>query len=374
MDYLARVIDALRQQTLPREQWELLVVDNASAELVDGRLDLGWHGNARIVSEERLGLTFARLRGFAEAKGGLIVMVDDDNVLAPDYLETAVRIAEEHPMLGAFGGKCLPEFEHEPPEWLAARGKGLGLRDRGDREELFPEAAVCGQLDNGTTGQSDTAAGRVTTKDGGLTASNRQRRAVREFPDCAPIGAGMVLRRDAAAAYAERIEQRTTGPRDNGTAERMLRSSELRVAGGGSADSPKHRSTETPPHRAASVITDRRGDSLASGGDNDICLTALEHGWQVGYLPQLQLTHLIPKERMTLDYHKRMVRDSIKSFILMLDQHGIRPWPAMPKWTLPLRVASDWLRVKPWRGPEQSLRFWGHVGMYEGRACLLAGL
>jgi hypothetical protein len=111
---------------------------------------------------------------------------------------------------------------------------------------------------------------------------------------------------------------------------------------------------------------------LASGGDNDICLTVVEEGWQVGYLPQLQLTHLIPARRMTLDYHKRMARDSMKSFILMLDQHGIRPWPAMAKWTLPLRVASDLWRVKPWQEAEQSLRFWGHVGMYEGRAALPA--
>jgi hypothetical protein len=62
----------------------------------------------------------------------------------------------------------------------------------------------------------------------------------------------------------------------------------------------------------------------------------------------------------------------MKSFILMLDQHGIRPWPAMAKWTLPLRVASDLWRVKPWQEAEQSLRFWGHVGMYEGRAALPA--
>ena len=158
----------------------------------------------------------------------------------------------------------------------------------------------------------------------------------------------MVLRSSAARAYAERL----------------LRSSGLRVAGGGSAYA------QIGSGVTRTVITDRKGDSLASGGDNDICLTALEHGWQVGYLPQLTLTHLIPARRMTLDFHKRMARDAMKSFILMLDQHGIRPWPAMAKWTLPLRVASDWWRVKPWQGPEKSLRFWGHVGMYEGRAAL----
>ena len=30
MDYLRRVLEALRQQTLPCEQWELLFVDNNS--------------------------------------------------------------------------------------------------------------------------------------------------------------------------------------------------------------------------------------------------------------------------------------------------------------------------------------------------------
>jgi GT2 family glycosyltransferase len=278
-------------------------------------------------------------------------MVDDDNVLAPDYLETAVRSAEDRPELGAFGGKCLPEFEHEPPEWLAARGKGLGLRDRGEREEFFPEAAIAGSwqpsvgsLQSGEDGRltAESANRNIVEIAGGKQVARRTtdtedvKLRLTEFPDCAPIGAGMVLRRDAAAAYAERIEQQTKRLKDQET------------------------------------ITDRKGDSLASGGDNDICLTVVEEGWQVGYLPQLQLTHLIPKGRMTLDYHKRMARDSMKSFILMLDQHGIRPWPAMAKWTLPLRVASDLWRVKPWRGAEQSLHFWGHVGMYEGRAALPA--
>ena len=149
-DYLRRVLDALKQQTLPCEQWEIIVVDNGSrvpleagAGQQDNRsagpqdcgtslpshlptcppfteIDLGWHPNARVVREEELGLTFARLRGFVEARGELIVMVDDDNVLAPDYLENAVSIAQRNPALGAFGGKCVPEFEVEPEAWLAS--------------------------------------------------------------------------------------------------------------------------------------------------------------------------------------------------------------------------------------------------------------
>src|SRR3954468_7009251 len=85
-DYLYRVIDSLKAQTLPRHRWELLVVDNASAKLPIEARDLAWHPSAGIAREEALGLTAARIRGIALTAGDLIVFVDDDNVLASDYL------------------------------------------------------------------------------------------------------------------------------------------------------------------------------------------------------------------------------------------------------------------------------------------------
>jgi hypothetical protein len=131
-DYLTRVIDALKEQTLPRDRWELIVVDNGSqrklavgsgqwavAEGEKHLLDLGWHAGARVVREDKLGLTQARLRGIAEAKGELLVFVDDDNVLAPDYLEVAMEISGRHPNLGAWSGQVLPEFEVAPPDEIA---------------------------------------------------------------------------------------------------------------------------------------------------------------------------------------------------------------------------------------------------------------
>jgi glycosyltransferase involved in cell wall biosynthesis len=115
-DYLQRVLEALRVQTLPCEQWELLVVDNASKEMIVGRLDLSWHPHARVVREDALGLTNARLRGFAETTGEVIVLVDDDNVLVPDYLEQAVRIAREYSFLGTWSGALELELEPGSPE------------------------------------------------------------------------------------------------------------------------------------------------------------------------------------------------------------------------------------------------------------------
>jgi hypothetical protein len=90
---------------------------------------LGWHSNARVVREEELGLTPARLRGIREATGELLVFVDDDNVLDADYLEQACRIAEEFPHIGAWGGSCRGEFEVPPPDWAKPYLTGLVVKE-----------------------------------------------------------------------------------------------------------------------------------------------------------------------------------------------------------------------------------------------------
>src|SRR4030095_1866009 len=89
-DYFARTLDGLRAQTLSRNEWELLIVDNASAPPLAP--DLSWHPRGRIVREERAGLTPARTCAIRSTIADLIVFVDDDNVLAPDYLALCLEI------------------------------------------------------------------------------------------------------------------------------------------------------------------------------------------------------------------------------------------------------------------------------------------
>src|SRR5262249_1907597 len=101
-DYFSRCLEGLRAERFPHSQWELVVVDNASDELLEGRVDLSWHPAARVVREETQGLTSARLRGIRESRGDFLIFVDDDNVLDPDFLEMAVRIARERPFLGSW--------------------------------------------------------------------------------------------------------------------------------------------------------------------------------------------------------------------------------------------------------------------------------
>ena len=129
-DYLAATMAALRAQTLPLTSWRLLVVDNASIIPLADTLDLGWHPAARIVREEKLGTAHARHRALDEARAAgadLILFVDDDNLLAPDYLATGIALGESWPQLGAWGGQLLPEFETEPPRWIGPYLKYLAI-------------------------------------------------------------------------------------------------------------------------------------------------------------------------------------------------------------------------------------------------------
>ncbi|HLY78846.1 MAG TPA: glycosyltransferase [Caulobacteraceae bacterium] len=147
-DYLSRSLDALRSQTLPRERWDLLVIDNACDEPLATRIDLSWHPGARLVREETLGLTPARLRGIQEAAGPLLIFVDDDNVLDTDYLDIALRVATDTPFLGSWSGNCEPEFDEAPPPWLRRYWGNLALRrvehDQWSNQPRLPETMPCG--------------------------------------------------------------------------------------------------------------------------------------------------------------------------------------------------------------------------------------
>ena len=117
-EYLRRVLDGLRKQTLPFHQWELLLIDNSSKVSLAGHFDLSWHPHARHVREEELGLTPARLRGIKESVAAVLVFVDDDTVLAADYLEQALNVGAAWPFIGTWGGNCVPEYEVPLPDWV----------------------------------------------------------------------------------------------------------------------------------------------------------------------------------------------------------------------------------------------------------------
>ncbi|MDD3180122.1 MAG: glycosyltransferase [Opitutaceae bacterium] len=292
---LRRTLGGLRAQTLPPTDWETILVNNASTRFPDDAFFAG-HApqNLSIVAESVLGLSRARMRGFAAALGEFAVLVDDDNVLAPDYLAETLQLFAAHPRVGAFGGRSLPEFETAPPAWTQEFFPLLALRDPGEKPLISQGLRPAGGTRN-------------------------------EYPLCAPIGAGMALRRPAWMVWLE--SRQGTGL----------------------------------------VLSDRSGSRLTSSGDNDIVLALMHAGWEVGYFPQLSLTHLIPANRLEAAYLARLNRSIQQSWMEVLTFNDASPWRPLTAPGAGLRKIKAWFIHRPWRGPAAYIRWQGACGHFDGR-------
>ncbi|HMN75635.1 MAG TPA: glycosyltransferase family 2 protein [Burkholderiaceae bacterium] len=119
-DRLARTLVDLARLNPPRQPWEFLIVDNGCR---DGTPELlarhawpsGWQ--VRVVREERLGLSNARNRAIADARGDYVIFLDDDETADPDWLCAYERLIDVHDP-DAFGGRQIVLFEDARPPWL----------------------------------------------------------------------------------------------------------------------------------------------------------------------------------------------------------------------------------------------------------------
>lgn len=145
---LAKTLEALRQQTLEKHLWELILVDNASDQEFAPSLELlNGFEHAVILKEPNLGLTHARLRGAGAAKGEVIVFVDDDNVLSPIYLETAFQLHQANPNWGAFGGRVTPQYSDPIAEDLKQYEGYFACRNPKEHEVVLTKSHLtCAEL------------------------------------------------------------------------------------------------------------------------------------------------------------------------------------------------------------------------------------
>jgi glycosyltransferase involved in cell wall biosynthesis len=116
--------------------WEVILVDNGSTDGTAEAATGAWPADApvalRVVREPKLGLSHAHVTGFAEAKGELVTWVEDDNWIAPDWLELVWTTMGEHPEVGACGGFNEPVCEIEPPGWFATFQSAYASGPQGD--------------------------------------------------------------------------------------------------------------------------------------------------------------------------------------------------------------------------------------------------
>jgi GT2 family glycosyltransferase len=111
VERLTRCLDALMPMLarLDPGRVEVVVVDNGSTQPLDAVR--GAHPGLRLVTEPAKGAAMARNRGVVETSAPLIFFLDCDCVPAPDWLETALRVADRGDLVG--GRVTL--FDETPP-------------------------------------------------------------------------------------------------------------------------------------------------------------------------------------------------------------------------------------------------------------------
>lgn len=171
-------------------------------------------------------------------------------------------------------------------------------------------------------------ADKLAGKDHGASEQRADWTGSRSYPVFAGGGIGAAFRRVALAPFLDRYDRGDTGP------------------------------------------SGRSGAALTSSEDNHIVICVLEAGWEAGYFPALGVRHVIPASRLEQRYLGRLSEGIARSWVEVLDLHGICPWSPAAPWTMPLRRTRAFLRHRPWRSPAAYVRWREALGYLAGRAAI----
>jgi glycosyltransferase involved in cell wall biosynthesis len=144
---LDEALEALVAQHARSADWRILVVDNNCTDdtpEVVARRAAESPVPLTVVREPEQGLTPARRRAVRETSGDWIAFVDDDCLVAPDWIESAARFARARPDCGGFGGHVVLDWEQPPREYVTRYGWAFAEQDHGDEPKRVEALAGAG--------------------------------------------------------------------------------------------------------------------------------------------------------------------------------------------------------------------------------------
>lgn len=133
--------------------YEIVVVDNAPSDDLREcvlKYNQKYKPEVRYVPEARIGLHHGRHAGARAAKSEIIIFLDDDVLVPPQWLSELVHPFRDS-TVAAVGGKIVglfPKGKEIPQWWVSIVGPCLGLLDYGQisRPMVFPEIPPGGNM------------------------------------------------------------------------------------------------------------------------------------------------------------------------------------------------------------------------------------
>ena len=148
--YIGPLLKSIAANDLAKEEYEILLVDNNctdnTREICESYSAKNPDVQFRYTIEPEQGLSAAKNRGIKEAKGDILVFIDDDALVDTWYLRTYAEWLESHPETMACGGPIEPLYETAEPTWMTPYTKALltAWMNYGDDVREYPKGRYPG--------------------------------------------------------------------------------------------------------------------------------------------------------------------------------------------------------------------------------------
>ena len=127
--YIGPLLESIAKNDYPKGDYEILLVDNNCTDntraVCQSFAETHKDVNFRYVVETEQGLSAARNKGIKEAKGDIIIYVDDDALVDTNYISSFAEHFANNPTTMAAGGPIEPLYETEEPKWMSPYTKAL---------------------------------------------------------------------------------------------------------------------------------------------------------------------------------------------------------------------------------------------------------
>lgn len=117
---LTDCVDSLLNQTINKNRFEIIIVDNNSTddtETIAIEIAKG-NNNIKYLKEKIVGYSAPRNCGWKNASGNIIAYIDDDEIAAPDWLESIEKAFQTEETPDIVGGIYLIKYDKMPPDWF----------------------------------------------------------------------------------------------------------------------------------------------------------------------------------------------------------------------------------------------------------------
>ncbi len=120
-DFLSFTLESCINQTYPKDLYEIIVADNNSTDNTKAVVE-EWKAKSGVpikyVMETRQGAHYARNTSAKLSESEILYFTDDDMIADKNLLMNIVKIFDLDYNIAVVGGKVLPKWEFDPPEWL----------------------------------------------------------------------------------------------------------------------------------------------------------------------------------------------------------------------------------------------------------------